>query len=293
MIPAAATRQDSMAPLLANLAGAQRALSQMPADVARPATQLLSSIVNLDKPVTGERIRQAVARSGVFLEARLGSASPAPQGDVKSALLQLRSALTRWLGGDVAVTAPANPHRPAPPTRGGVPRAQHVDLPNAPSSASPRDAARPMLEQADAALHRVRLFQIASLPDDARPAHAATERNVEIPLLLGNELSIAQLQIFADGRAQSEAAMRGWQVRFSINFSELGEVGAHLALRGRRASITLWADRDETAEALDEMLPELASAFSARGLEPGVIRIRHGIPKDPDRPAGSFVDSVS
>jgi hypothetical protein len=99
--------------------------------------------------------------------------------------------------------------------------------------------------------------------------------------------------VFRDGRAESEAAERGWQLRFSVNFSQLGEVGAHVALRGRRTSVTLWADREETAEALDEMLPELAPALAARGLDPGTIRVRRGIPREPAGMTGGFVDSLS
>ena len=294
MVQTAAPRQDSMGPLLVNLVGLQSKLPQMPAAVSRPIAQLLSAIVNLDRqPITGEAIKQAISRSGVFLEARLASApAAAPQGDIKATLLQLRGALTAWLGDEAIPASPAT-RRPPPPSRGAVPRSQNIDLPTA-GPASARQAAAPLLEQTDAAIHRLRLLQMASLPDEAsRSLAGPAEWDTEVPLLLGQELSIAQFQISRDGHAAGEASERGWQLRFSINFSLLGEVGAHVSWRGRKTSVALWADSDETADALEELLPELAAALAARGLEPGSIRVRHGIPKDPGRPAGGFVDSMS
>jgi hypothetical protein len=81
-------------------------------------------------------------------------------------------------------------------------------------------------------------------------------------------------------------------VRFAINFSVIGEVGAHVLLRGKRASVTLWAERDDTAEALDGMLAELTDAFAAAGLETGSIQCRHGVPRAAPVAAGGLVDSV-
>ena len=77
-----------------------------------------------------------------------------------------------------------------------------------------------------------------------------------------------------------------------MNFSQTGEVGADIALLGRSASIAIWAADPNTADALDEMLPELAPAIQRHGLELTSLRVRRGAPQ-PTRPApGQLLDSA-
>jgi hypothetical protein len=71
----------------------------------------------------------------------------------------------------------------------------------------------------------------------------------------------------------------------------IGEVGAQISMLGTTASVSLWAAEDATAEALENMLPELAPALEARGIEVGSLRIRRGVPLAENRtPAGRLMD---
>jgi hypothetical protein len=145
----------------------------------------------------------------------------------------------------------------------------------------------------------MQLTQLTSLSDGSfraaqGPAGAASEINIELPLLFGGEMSVGQFQIFKDDGKGPDADRDGeWKMRFSINFSQIGEVGATVSLRGGKTGVMLWAEREETAAVLQESQGELEEALTARGLEPGAIRCRHGHPPQARKPVGAFMDNCS
>jgi hypothetical protein len=295
----AVTRQDGMGPLLASLTGLDGKLAAMPRPVVEAAAALLATRLNLNgKPLDGAGLKDALMRSGTLYESGLrNAAAPATlQGDIKGGLLALRSALAGWLGGEAAASS-RSVRRPPPPAKGAIPRAE----PPAPSPLSPhagaKDAARLLLSQTEAVLARVRLTQISSLPETAPraggEARPAGEWHFELPLLWGGEQSMANFRISRDGGGGQDRQERGWEMRFSINFSAIGEVDAHLTLRGKRAAVMLWAEREETAAALESLLPELGDALEAKGLVPGALRVKRGVPEAAARPAGHFMDGRS
>ena len=287
----AAARQDSLLPLLQNLAALSARAVALPAPVAEAATRLLAQRVPLDRGAPGaDALRQAVNRAGV-----LGAAAT-PGGtssNVKSALLQLRAGLLAMLGdGEIAPVAPVARRAP-PPMRDAQPRGLRADLPTLPDTAAPRDTARTLLHQTDSALSRLKLTQMASQPADARPgAPPMLDLTVEIPMMMGQELALAQLQVQRDGKSKGKASERGWRLRFAVNFSVVGEVGAQVSLLGASTSVVLWAAEEETAAVLEEMLPDLGTALAARGLEVGSVRLRRGVPKESAPPSGRLMDAV-
>lgn len=291
-------QQDSTAPLIAKLVSLQGEAARLPQPVLQAAQAVLASAIDVEAgPPSGEMLKQATLRSGVFFENALLSGTPvsAQQGDVKAALLQLRSAIMAWVGPNPAMPQPSN-RRPAPPLRGTPPSSETTDLRAPAEQQAPKEVARQLLGQTDAAISRVRLFQLASLPHAAPAAaraDAPAEWNVELPLLLGHELCMAQFQVSRDGKSARPDQKRGWQMRFSMNFSALGQVGAQISLNGSAANVMLWADRSETSDAINQMLPELAPALAAKGLSPEGIFCRTGSPRQPMRPVGKFVDSLS
>ncbi len=132
-----AARQGSLAPLLADLAEAVESVP-LPASVQSAAARVLALQTPIEPAPSATDLRQALARSGVMLEAKLAAVvaapsqpPPRPQGDLKSAMLVLSQALEAWLPEQSA---------PAPPgTRDGsadapAPTANVTQLP---SSARP------------------------------------------------------------------------------------------------------------------------------------------------------------
>ena len=97
---AAATKQNSLSPLFANLDAVD--LSALPPKLQAAVAQVLAQRTALDPTLTGSDIKQAVQSSGLFLEASLASSSTAKTSastpDLKAALIVLRQALTATLG---------------------------------------------------------------------------------------------------------------------------------------------------------------------------------------------------
>lgn len=285
----AAAQQQSAAPLMQALAVA---LPVLPKEVADAAGKVLATRVILDRGApTGEGLKQAVLQSGVFID----PPKSAGQSDVRRALTQLRGALLGWLGEDVAPVA-AVTRRPPPPARGAVPRAQAAESPQAPVDGAAKDAGKTLLGQTEGALSRVKLMQLTSQPTDAARAGAApqaapAEWNLEIPMLLGRELTMAQIQIQRDGKSKDDAREKHWRLRFALRFSVIGEVGAQVTMTGTRAAVAIWADEPNTAETLEAMLPELGPALSAKGLELTSLVVRRGAPREEAQPMGRLMDS--
>jgi hypothetical protein len=289
MVPEALARQNSLAPLLASLASIAVRSSPLPEPVVRAALQMLAQRIAMPAGgPTADILKAAIAKSGVYLEASLAKSAP-PAGDLKAGLVALKGALATFLGGNPApVTAL---HQAAPPLRGMPPRAEPIDLPPLPDA--PRELARALHGQTDADLSRVKLMQFASLPDADPLRGPGPELRTELPFLIGSELVMAQFQIFRDGRRGKTEGKRGWTMRFAMNFSGTGEVGAEIGLLGRSVTVALWAAEPEIAERLAATLPELSQGLVALGLEAGAVRIRNA-PPEPAKPAsGHYLDSVS
>jgi hypothetical protein len=292
MLPEALSRQDSAGPLLTSLAAMVQKPGVFPEPVLRAALGVLAQrIIASDGKVQASQIEQAVVRSGVALEASLLQGTPESR-DTKAGLLALREALRKWLGS----TPPApftGAREAAPPPIKGLPmRALPIDVPPLPDVA--KDAGGLLHGEADAAISRLKLMQLASLPDSDPGKPTAPSLRMELPFLIGHELVMAQIQVGRDAPRREQDRKRGWTMRFALNFSQTGEVGAEIGVLGKAVNVALWAAEPDTAVAMSETLPELTRSLEAVGLKPGAIRIRHGVPVEPEKPvAGRLLDSIS
>jgi hypothetical protein len=301
-VQAAASRQAGVGPLLADLEQAVKT-EALPQPIAAVAARLLDarpSLEDLD-PVG---LRQALARSGLFLEASL-AASLLPGGtppaglDLKAILLLLQQMLKAWTQSEpqaASTAAAAMASAPPPPYRGAPPSAQPSAPASLPAYAPSGAVAQRLLAETDAALARQTLLQVASLPErNAAGSHAvsrAAQWAFEIPFTAGQGSAIAQFEITRDGHAATEASFT-WRVRFSVNIEPMGPVHALIALAGERAAVTLWAEREASAAQLRANGGLLADALRAAALEPRDIQFRVGAPAAPPPTAGRFLDRAS
>ena len=396
---AAATVQDSQAPLFANL-GAAINSAALPPKLLQAVQQVLAQQTSLDPDLSGQDIKIAFQKSGLFLEASLASGSLPAKGvapDLKAALVVLRQALRSALGGpsaaapaplppgdaDVAPTlapmavqdldlqeillpqarvpvaddlgttaphagraafsplpkeglspratlnllqevlqepsdplrAPGSPkdfhgdvhgdevtirtNTPPPPFRGASPSAQPVILPSITPQMPIAATAHHLLGDADAAIARQTLLQVASLPDRVDvPVPGSTidtsqpRWNFEIPFLTPQGTAMAQFEIARDGGGtETEAAKRIWRARFSLDVEPAGPVHAVVSLSGETTSVRMWAERPGTAAQLRAGAAQLSQALSKAELRPGDIVIRDGAPPQTSAaPAGHFLD---
>jgi hypothetical protein len=142
----AAARQAGLAPLMADMVQAA-AEPDVPRPVKAAIEQVLALRAQMDSQISGPEIRQALQRSGLFLEARLAAATPGdgsqrqptgtltappkvtptptPNSDLKAALLVFREVVKTWM--DKAPPTAAMAGSPAAPsltplsTSGGAP----------------------------------------------------------------------------------------------------------------------------------------------------------------------------
>ncbi len=115
----AATEQDSLGPLFANLNAVATSTSLPPA-LQQAVLQVLAQQTSLDPSLTGTDVQTAFQKSGLFLEASLAAAStPPPAGipDVKAALIVLRQTLAATISAPETALAvvPAVAATPASP----------------------------------------------------------------------------------------------------------------------------------------------------------------------------------
>jgi hypothetical protein len=289
--------QNSAGPLLVSLAAALARPGLLPEPAARLARQVLAQrvVAGTDGRLAPDEIARAVERSGVLLEARLAGGRGDPL-DLKSLLLGLRDRLAATLPAGTQAPQRAAPEaapQPAQPPLKGLPlRAAVGDV--APLPQEPKDALRMLHDQSDATVSRIKLAQIASLPDraDAGRANPVLLR-LEVPLLFGHELVMAQIAVGRDGGRRNGERKRGWSFKFALKSAATGEVGADVGLLGRTVHVALWAADPRTAEVFSACLPELRAGLEGAGLTPASVQVRRGVPPAAPGRSGELLDSMS
>jgi hypothetical protein len=105
----AATQQESLAPLFANL-DAVAGSNALPPKLQQAMMQVLAQRTSLDQNLSGSDVRNAFQKSGLFLETSLASgavSSPAGIPDLKAALIVLRQTLLSSLDATRSAESPA------------------------------------------------------------------------------------------------------------------------------------------------------------------------------------------
>jgi hypothetical protein len=316
----ALARQDSLAPLLANM----QALANGSVSIALPKPLLtlidrvLGQAIPVErKAVTAPVLKVAIQNSGLFLESRQaeGRAQP-PGGDLKANLQSLRAGLAPLLealslplpakaeaagqpptGANLLQPAPEQGARPAPPRRDGALIPQPVAEASLSAGEKPLAIVETLLEQTDAALDRIKLAQYASLPPEGPRAEAQHSQRwlTELPLAFHNGAAMLPLQIEKEPPRRDADGVAGplWRVRFALDVEPMGPLQGVVTLQGRSVGITLWAEREETSRLLRGASPGLEAALLDAQFENGTIDIHTGQPRVAQPTAGQFLDRMS
>ena len=200
-VQSSAARQNGLAPLLADAEVAMK-LAGLPEPVRQATERLLALQPTLDERTSADMIREALGRSGLFLEARLSAAADsdtsgrpgampglaagsaaaepfasAPPDDLKAALIVLRNVLKTWLAADPRGAGPmAAALKPA-----SVPVGLRVAPPLAPEGAGRADELRPSGAAAPPPPYR-------GAPPAAQPAAAPSISPAMMPHDIGKGL---------------------------------------------------------------------------------------------------------
>lgn len=150
-VQSSAARQNGLAPLLAD-AGVAATLRTLPEPVRQATERLLALQPALGETLSADSLKQALSRSGLFLEAHLSTArddgaasaaaagraaaTPGPGDDIKAALIVLRGVLKTWLATDTGGvgnvgTSPSSATPNPAPTKAAPPLDLALPLSNA------------------------------------------------------------------------------------------------------------------------------------------------------------------
>lgn len=310
-------RQDSLAPLFANLRGlADGTIAlALPKPLLAAIDQLLRQAFPADRQVmTGPRLEAALQGSGLFMEARAAAGqAPSPRGDLKAGLLALRETLLplvealspepRALRQDRSALPPeaaTDGHATVPPPRRDGPLApQPAAEPTLAPGEKPLVIATTLLDQADAALDRIKLSQYASLPLEAQRLDASQPQPqrwlMEIPLAFQHGTAMLPLQVEKDPPRREVQGVSPplWRIRFALDVEPMGPLQGVVTLQGREVGVTLWAEREETSRLLRGAAPGLESALLHADFTGGAIDIHTGQPRAMQPTAGQFLDRMS
>ena len=152
-----------------------------------------------------------------------------------------------------------------------------------------------LLQQTEAALARIHLNQLASLPREAD--HRLVEWLFDIPVRRGDTIDLWSARVYRDADEQSparEQAAARWRVQLAFDLPGLGPIQAQINLHGERVSTHFWTSEADTLPLLRQHLHELRRGMLAAGLEVGDIDCQQGaIPGSAGGPRNPLINETA
>lgn len=269
-------QQNGYAPLLATIGALSQwtIVRQLP-PYLRSALALLEHSMSTPQEVsTGEGLRQAVNRSGIFLEAQLAQA---PASDATTAHDDMKGALLRLvaiLKGQPLVGESSDAEVDPPLLyRGVLPQGRFPLPPELANSSEATDFLPRLYTDVQAALARLEVAQLQA---------GVANWLVEIPIQDADGADVLQLLL-----KQQQEGEQAWTLGFSLDLPSLGPIVGELQLRGLRLSLRLWAQHRDTVDRLEEQFEDIRSRLDATGLFLDQLSCQFGLPQ-----AGNSVSAV-
>jgi hypothetical protein len=270
----------------------------LPDPVVRAMQQILGLRLDTAQPPTAKGLQTAVQLSGQFREAQLARPGTAPGGlpDLKSALLSFK-ALLQQLGAQSEIARPAG--QPSAPSRHGSPQGQAQQAASGYWAGAAPQNLKALLKETDSALARIRLTQIANTRHGGEEAPRGASRPMdlvlELPLAVGQQTAVLQMQIGRDGggKLEGEDEEPAWRLRFALDLTATGPLEAAISLRGGGTFASLWIDRKETFDALSTQRETMEAAFADAGLDLQDLRLIRGLPPKTAARYGALIDRQS
>lgn len=264
-------QQNGYAPLLATLGAlAQRPLMRQLPPAIRTALALLEHSIRTPVEIANEGgLREAVKRSGLFLESQLAR----PQTDLgvlgeddwKAALLRLADVLE-----PIVRSAPHSETETAPPLlQRGLTAQPRAPMPEPAQPGDVESLLTRLHGDVHAALARLEVAQLE--------AHNAGAWMIEIPLQGESGQDILQIQLTPPQDHAEQPSL--WTLGFALDLPSLGPVQGELQLRGLRLSVRLWAARADSADRLERQFTELALQLTSNGLILDQLTCQVGLPQ--------------
>ncbi|MFC5069291.1 flagellar hook-length control protein FliK [Flaviflagellibacter deserti] len=298
---------------------AQPATAPMPSVAAQPQptppqTASVPSVPQVVPPAPPSTISVPPGLPGMP-EAILPQGQPAPGPLVRAATLALAQAAALPIGepnlplpGQQPAPAPGHLYpsaqKPdAPPPTHGSPPVSHApvdahDALRAAAQTQPLEEIAPrLLADTEAAISRVSLHQMASLPDDHAPSRfdAPDARwSCEIPIALDGRTALMGFVVERDGKKNDDPRkQKRWRVQAALDLPETGPLQADVQMRGTAVVAGIWVERSDIAQLLEEALPLLRDGLTAAGFDVEELNVRLGHLRSHLPPPGAFLDQRS
>jgi len=270
--------QNGYAQLLGVLSalGSRPVARTLPAPLRAALATLEAAISKPDDVSSPLGMKEAIAKSGAFLEANLAEPkeeTPAAD-DFKAALLALRRTLS-----DLPAARPApapgqgaaRPLNDTPPPLAqralfAQPRAAEVLV----TEENVDEVVTQLRTDVRAAVSRVEIGQLESQPQSGFWM-------IEIPLAGVRGYDVLQLRI-EEGKPSVSEPEGMWTVGFAIDPPTLGAVQGEIQLRVPRVSVRLWAQHGETVARLETEFMSLRRQLEKSGLQLDHFACMHGLP---------------
>ncbi|WP_434052632.1 MAG: flagellar hook-length control protein FliK [Roseibium sp.] len=271
----------------------------LPDPVVKAMQQILGLRLNAGQSPSAGDLQQSIRLSGQFREADIAfprGGTPSAQVDLKSVLMSFKSLLQQF-GAEAQVTRPAA--QPKPPSRQEPPQGQAQPGARGFLPGSTPQVLQALLKETDAALARVRMTQLVNsgLAGDERSQAASRPMDLvlELPLALGQETGVLQLQVGRDGGGQADDGdgEPAWRLRFAMDLTATGPVEAAVSLRGGGTYVSLWVERSATYDNLRALEETMLASFADAGLDLQEFRLMRGLPPRAAAKYGTLVDRQS
>lgn len=292
---------DGLLKLLQNLP----ASDQVSRDLRVAVDKLLAGLPDAQQLSTPKGLAQAVANSGMFLEAKLLTGQqPAVAPDMKADLLKLIAQLTPGLPANTNLNAiiAANTLAQAMPSfvRNALGMLGQVSAKTSPTSfplperllqsADGEDDLEHLLRLAAAAVSRLQSHQLSSLEQTGVTSDGRLMSTWQLEIPMRNLQDIVPLQVkfqreeaperepAKERQEERQPKQQLWRVDLAFDMEPLGPLQVQAQLIKGTLSSQLWAERPYTASLIESNLAGLRERLLASGLNVGDLDCHLGKP---------------
>lgn len=264
--------------IVSKLSALNPTLSQQLFNLARKIFQQSKSSTALtDK----NQLKTAILQSGIGLEKLLANLSfntsteSLLAGDLKANLLRLVAILQSALPDNSRSNRRVINKDLLPPLPNGMPQAQPVGNPlSLTQIQSVDELLNLLLNQARGALARIQLHQLASEISDNESTRCCF---TEIPITHNNRTDTLHIK-FERHLDKKKSKQDSWVVMLAIDLETIGPMHVKLTLNNNQIGTTIWTERQDTKELVEQFLPTLKQNFQNKGISFRYIGCRLGAP---------------
>ncbi len=170
-----------------------------------------------------------------------------------------------------------------PPLNNKMPQAQKSEPPTLQNISNLLTLFQELGKQTESGLARTQLHQTSSLTTSDT---GTLTWSLEIPIRNQDNIDIVHL-IIEENEEKSGEKKQGkqWSVMLAVDLGELGPLHIKLQLLNDAISTTFWADKQDTAQLVNQNLAELKQRYESVGIETGDLHCYNAPPPvNPQRP---------